>query len=318
MRRFLACLLVPGMILAVAGQAHAQADAGGAPEAQYRLGREDVLQIQVWQRPDLTGSVTVDYAGKLRLPLIGEVDAEGHTLAELGPMLTERYRLLDSSISEVIVAVTQYNSRSVTVVGEVRSPGRYGFRSIPDLWAVLLNAGGATPDADLARVQVVHEQPAEGGRSTVTVDLSRGVERTEKNLLPVLQAKDTILVPSLAATGVTGDRFQVLGAVRTPGTYRLSAAESVVEAISISGGGLPNADLSRVQLTRVTPRGALSYRLDLQAYLDTGRPAADLKLEPGDTVTVPGKQSIWDSLINGVARFAPLLSVAVSFLLLTQ
>ncbi len=318
MRRFLACLLVPGVILAVAGPAHAQADAGGASEAQYRVGQEDVLQIQVWQRPDLTGAVTVDFAGKLRLPLIGEVDAEGRTLAELGPMLTERYRLLDSRISEVIVTVTQYNSRSVTVVGEVHSPGHYGFRSIPDLWAVLLDAGGATPDADLSRVQVLRDQPDGDGRSTVTVDLSRGVERTDKDLLPVLRAKDTILVPSLAASGVTGDKFQVLGAVRMPGTYRMSSAESVIEAISVSGGGLPDADLSRVQLTRVTPRGALSYRLDLQTYLDTGRPAADLKLEPGDTVTVPGKQSFWDSLINGVGRFAPLLSVAVSFLLLAR
>jgi polysaccharide biosynthesis/export protein len=318
MRRFIACLLLPGVILTLAGPAHAQADAGGVPEMQYRIGREDVLQIQVWQKPDLTGAFTVDAAGKLTLPLIGEVDAAGRTPAELRAMLIESYRLLDSSISEVIVTVTQYNSRSVTVVGEVRSPGRYGFPTIPDLWAVILDAGGATPDADLGRVQIVHDKPDENGRGTMTVDLSRGVDRADKSLLPALRAKDTILVPSLAASGVTGDKFQVLGAVRLPGTYRLSAAESVVEAISVSGGGLPGADLSRVQLTRVTPGGALAYRLDLQSYLDTGRPAADLKLEPGDTVTVPGKQSFWDSFVNGVGRFAPLLSVAVSFLLLTR
>lgn len=317
MMRRLALLLLPVLLLA-AGPVRAQtATEASEPEA-YRLGPEDVLQIQVWQRPDLTGQATVNEAGKLQLPMVGEVEVAGRTPAELGDLLSERYRLLDPGVSEVLVTVAQYNSRRVTVVGEVHSPGRFGFRSIPDLWAVILNAGGATPSADLGRVQVVRGEPGGEGPGTVTVDLSRGVERTPRETLPELRPKDTVLVPSLAADVVAGDRFQILGAVRTPGTYRLSAAESVIEAISVSGGALPNADLSRVRLTRPTAAGAISYRLDLQSYLEAARPAADLKLEPGDTITVPGDKSFLSSLMDGVGRFAPLLSVAVSLILLTN
>ncbi|MBM3317010.1 MAG: polysaccharide export protein [Candidatus Eisenbacteria bacterium] len=318
MMRFLAVLLVHGLAFAAAGPALAQAVAGGAEQGDYRLGPDDVLEIQVWQRPELTGAATVDPTGRLRLPLVGEVEVKGRTLAELTPLLTERYRLLDPSIVEVVVAVAQYNSRSVTVVGEVRAPGRYGFRSIPDLWSVILNAGGATPEADLARVQIIRDEAEGDGQRTVTADLSRGVEHADKEPPPSLRPKDTVLVPSLVGSVVTGDRFQVLGAVRAPGTYRLSAAASVVEAISASGGGLPNADLSRVRLTRPTERGAVAYRLDLQSYLDSARPAADIELRAGDTITVPGRRSTWDELMGGVGRFAPLLSVAVSLILLSR
>jgi polysaccharide biosynthesis/export protein len=318
MKGLLALLLVLGLAFAVTGLASAQNATGETEEAAYRLGPEDVLQIQVWNRPDLTGSFVVGFAGKLQLPLVGEVDAQGRTLEELASLLTERYQLLDPSIAEVMVGVAQYNSRSVTVVGEVHTPGRYGFRSIPDLWSVILNAGGSTPDADLGRVQVIRGEPGESGLKTVTVDLSRGVERTPKELLPALQPKDTILIPSLVGNMVTGDKFQVLGAVRVPGTYRLSAAASVLEAISVSGGGLPNADLSRVRLTRATERGAISYKLNLQGYLDAARPAADIGLKPGDTITVPSQRSILDTLMSGLARVAPLLSVAISLAYLSR
>jgi polysaccharide export outer membrane protein len=318
MKWLLAVVLVQGLAFSFTGLAGAQSAPGETDAPEYRLGPEDIVQIQVWNRPDLTGPVTVDFAGRLQLPLVGEVDAKGRTVEELTPLLTERYQLLDPSIAEVMVGVTQYNSRSVTVVGEVRSPGRYGFRSIPDLWSVILNAGGATPDADLGRVQVLRGEPGESGLNTVAVDLSRGVERTPKEQLPALQPKDTILIPSLVGNVVTGDKFQVLGAVRMPGTYRLSAAASVLEAISVSGGGLPNADLSRVRLTRATERGAISYKLNLQGYLDSARPAADIELKPGDTISVPGRRSLLDTFMSGVARATPLLSVAVSLALITR
>jgi polysaccharide export outer membrane protein len=318
MKRLAAVLLALGLILVAAGLARAQTTTGEGEEAEYRLGPEDVVQIQVWNRADLTGPVVVDFAGKLQLPLVGEVDAQGRTLEELSPLLTERYRLMDPSITEVMVGVAQYNSRSVTVVGEVHNPGRFGFRSIPDLWSVILNAGGATPDADLGRVQIVRGGAGEGGLNTVPVDLSRGVEKTPKEGLPALEPKDTILIPSLIGNVVTGDKFQVLGAVRMPGTYRLSAAASVLEAISVSGGGLPNADLSHVRLTRAAARGALSYTLDVQGYLDAARPAADIELKPGDTVTVPAKRSLLDTVMNGMARLVPVLSVAVSLTLASR
>ncbi|MBD3235130.1 MAG: hypothetical protein GF330_00310, partial [Candidatus Eisenbacteria bacterium] len=277
--------LLPLLLLCCATIAQAQEPPAEEADAEYVLGPEDMVQIQVWGRADLSREVMVDPSGRIQLPLMGSVEAEGRTPQDLGRYLTERYRILDSTIPEVIVTVTQYNSRSVTIVGEVRNPGRYSFREVPDLWGAILTAGGATPQADLVAVEVLHrERPGAPLQSTV-VDLSGGVDDVPPEGLPELHPKDTIVVPSLNETGVIGDKFQVLGAVRNPGVFRLSLAENVVEAIAASGGATPNANLRKVSLTRQTAYGAVSYELDLEDYLYAGRSLADIGLQAGDTVT---------------------------------
>ena len=302
----------------LAGLAQAQDPAAGGSEVDYHLGVEDVLQIQIWGRPDLTGAVAVNYSGKIKLPLVGEIQAQGRSVADLSRSLTERYQLLDPSIREVIVAVSDYKSQSVTVVGEVMGPGTYAFRTIPDVWTVILTAGNVTPEADLAGVQIVRRDEQTGTSHTMAADLSAGIEATGRSRLPQLRPKDTIIVPSVDATASLGDRFQVLGAVQTPGAYRISRAERVIEAISISGGTLPNADLHNVRLTRVTSEGVVVYQLDLHGYLYDARPLADLELRAGDTVTVPTKRSSLGAVFDGLVRVAPVVSVALSLVLVMR
>ncbi len=311
MRLAVACLLAACAIFALNDQVRAQPPSGTSGGGDYRLGPEDVIQVQVWGRTDLSGPAALDLSGKIQLFLVGEVDAEGRTPGELGRYLTERYQLLDRSIPEVLVSVTGYNSRSVTVLGEVRNPGRYGFEVIPDLWAVILAGGGATAAADLGAVQVVRKEPGEGEPRTVTVDLSRGIEATAAGTLPALQPKDTIIVPSVSQAPVSGDKVQVLGAVRNPGAYRLSAATSVIGAISASGGTLPDADLRKVHLARPATGKAIAYELDLEGYLYEAQPASDLGLMPGDIVTVPSRKTGLAAAMDTVLRMVPLVSVTV-------
>ncbi len=294
----------------------AAAQDGDESAAPYRIGAEDVLQILIWGRADLSGPVTVDPLGRIQLPLIGETAAEGRTASELSDFLSERYQLLDPSISEVIVQVAQYNSRGISVVGQVASPGRYGFREIPDIWGVILEAGGALDSADLGAVQVVRKEARPGEPKTTTVDLSAGIEKTPKESLPTLRPKDTIVIPSLAGGIVMGDKFQVLGAVKAPGAYKTSSAASVIEALAISGGSLPYADLGKVRLTRVTNEGLISYELDLHGHLYNARPIADLGIRAGDTITVPGtERSFIGDVMDGLIRLAPAVTAVVSLVL---
>jgi len=313
-----ASMLVTGWGLPTAAVAQGEASAPGTAsiEDDYRIGPEDVLQIQVWTRADISGQVAVDYEGRIRLPLVGEVQAAGRTADALAQALTQRYQLLDPSVPEVHVGVSEYNSRSVTVLGEVRQPGKHGFRHIPDLWAVILAAGGATPNADLAGVQIVREEAEASGSRTIDIDLSGGIEATRSSELPQLKPQDTVIVPASDEEAVTGDRVQVLGAVRTPGIYRLSRAGRVSEALAVSGGTLENANLKAISLTRRTATGVVAFEIDLHGYLYEGRPMADLVLKPGDTITVPAERSLLGSVVDRLIRLAPLASVAVSLSLL--
>jgi len=284
----------------------------------YRFGPGDIMDVQIWGNPDLSGPATVDPLGRVRLPLVGEVNAGGISPEELSKDLTERFQLLDPSVSEVIVSVSQYISRSIAVVGEVRDPDVYGFHKIPDLWSVILTAGGPTAAAEMARVQVVRAAPEEDQARIVTVDLSRGLESTPLGSLPVLRPGDKVLVPSSEDSPTGGDRFQIIGAVADPGVYRTTVAKDIVEALAVAGGPVSQANLGKVYLTRTTATGVVSYRLDLEEYLFEGVSLSNMTLLPGDTIMVPERSSFWSSLSSGLRVLAPFASLVVTVILATN
>jgi polysaccharide biosynthesis/export protein len=281
--------------------------------SDYVIGAEDVLDIQVWGKVELSGRRTVDVQGMVQLPLMGEFRAAGRTPAEMSSSLTERFQLLDSSISQVLVAMAQYNSQSVTVIGSVYNAGKYGFQALPDLWSAILTAGGPTSDADLGRVQILRE--SQDGTDAIEVDLAGGITASRTASLPPLQPKDKILVPGIEDLPVGGDKVYVLGAVNAPGIFRVQAAGSVIEAIAAAGGPISEADLKRVYLTRVSTNGTIATRLNLKQYLEEGAPSADMPLQAGDTITVVERTRVWDRLGRGLILIA---SVATTILLTTQ
>jgi len=286
--------------------------------ASYVLGSDDIVRIQVWQRPDLSGSFRVDTDGNIVLPLVGAVKAEGLTPERLSAELERRYAILDPGVTEVLVSIADFGSLYLNVVGEVRSPGRQTFREIPSVWDALLAAGGTTPGADMSRVQVVRSTGAGTVPTTLLVDLSSGVADTPSGSLPPLASGDNIIVPSIEEGVVAGDQIQVLGAVARPGVYPLRGADSVVKAISLSGGSASNADLAEVRLARPSATGILVYHLDLEGYLLEGHPTADLALRPGDTITVPPRSGGIGSIFSGVFAVVPLITAVTSLFLLAN
>ena len=239
--------------------------------------------------------------------------AEGLTSLELSADLSRRYSLIDATMTDVLVTITELRSQVVTVVGEVRAPGPIGFREIPDLWTVIHTAGGSTADADLANVQIVRRERERDEPYTFDVDLSQGPEGTPPEDLPALRAKDTVVVPTITEGVPTGDTFQVIGAVRNPGVYRLSAAETLVKAMAASGGPLSSADLRGVRLTRPRDGGAIAYRVDIRGYLYDGAPASDLPLRAGDTITIPEREGTsFGGVLRTLLQVVPLATAVTS------
>ena len=279
---------------------------------EYSFGPDDILRITVFGKPDLTGEVTVDFRGMIQIPLVGEVRAEGRSPAALGEYLTERYQLLDSSISEVLVPVVEYKSRTVPVLGEVRPPGPYGFVEIPSLWDVLLTAGGPGARADLSRVEIVRGLPEAGEAPTITLDLSAGIAAGRAQELVTLRAGDKVFVPSVEDIPIGDQDFQIIGAVGSPGTYRISVATNVIEALAAAGGPGVDADLGKVYVTRDTEQGTKSYRLNLEDYLFAANTPQNIDLLAGDTVTVPEKSGFVRSWSTVSSIILPLISLAIT------
>lgn len=255
---------------------------GQAPSDQtkgnYVIGSQDVLLITVWDQPDLSGKFTVEADGSFTFPLIGRIMAGGLTLRDLEAQL--RKRLADGYFKnpQVSVAVEQYRSQRIFVIGEVRSPGAYPLTGDMTLIEALARAGSTTMDAggEAVIVRPPAGKPAsapllpnqEGASEVVRVnimDLQGG--QLSRNIS--LQDGDTIFVPR-------AETIYVFGQVKNPGAYPLKTKDTtVLQALSLAGGVTDRGSTSRIKIVRLID----GNKVEIKAKL--GDPVL-----PGDTLIV--------------------------------
>ena len=135
----------------------AETPQNNAPVAEYVVGPEDVLDIAVWNNPDITRTVPVRPDGLISLPLLNDVHAAGLTPMQLRDALA---RLLASYIPNptISVIVREVHSFKVTVIGEVKTPGRYELKSRATVLDVLAIAGGLSEFAARSRIVVLRQE----------------------------------------------------------------------------------------------------------------------------------------------------------------
>lgn len=168
--------------------------AAGLPQeiTEYVIGAGDQLGISVWRDDHLSRTVVVLPDGKISFPLIGEVTADGKTVAQLRKELEAKLArfVTDSSLS---VEVKQSNSMLVYVIGRVNTPGRQNLFAPTNVLQALAMAGGLNPFADKNGVKVLRQQ---GGRTVAYPfdyqEVSQG-RHLEANI--ELQRGDVVIVP---------------------------------------------------------------------------------------------------------------------------
>lgn len=122
----------------------------------YRLGPGDVLEVFVWKEEDLSTTATVRPDGRIALPLAGELGASGQTTQELQERITSRLQeYLDLPV--VTVMVKEVNSPQISVLGEVRRPGRYRVAERVTILDAIALGGGFTEFADRSAVVVIRK-----------------------------------------------------------------------------------------------------------------------------------------------------------------
>ncbi len=292
----------------------------------YVIGPSDVLNVTFWQEPDLDSEVRVTENGMITLPVIGETKAAGMTTAALAIKIVEQMAFYQTPVSQATVVVSQFNSRSVVVSGQVVNPSAQSYEKIPDLWRVIINAGGPTDQADLSRVTIMRKE--DGKSRMIETDLMRVIREGDLSAAPQLQPGDLVHVP--ASPFGTGMRlgeltefqgrnvFFVLGAVNEPGVRNLDAGIDVLEAITLAGGATSEADLENVRVVMKGLKYSNIVKIDLESYVNNGRPPR-LELHPEDTIFIPARQEDMFSRIMGrVGDFIPLIAAAGTIVLLTR
>jgi polysaccharide biosynthesis/export protein len=161
-------------------------------DAEYKIGAQDVLRIDVWKEDQLSRVVPVRPDGKLTLPLLNDVQAVGLTPMQLAGVLSEGLKKYINN-PQVTVTITEINSRRIYVTGEVARAG--AFPLLPNMTALqaLTSAGGFTQFAKTKNIYVLR---TEGGKQVKHPfnykDVING-KKPEDNIQ--LQAGDVIVVP---------------------------------------------------------------------------------------------------------------------------
>lgn len=245
----------------------------------YKIGVQDILEISLFNQPELSGRYTVETDGAFSFPLIGRVVAAGRTVEQLEDTL--QTRLLDGYFRNprITVAVAEYKSQRVFVVGEVRSPGAYPLAAETSLIEILALAG-LTPTASGAAVVVRaggRTPPGNGGEplpadnaDTIRVNL-RDLEGGDLSRNVLLRDGDTVFVPR-------AEVVYVFGEVREPGSYPIQEGMTVLQALSLAGGSTEFAALNRLTIMRVEDGEQVEIRVQL-----------DDLVERDDTISVPVK-----------------------------
>lgn len=256
----------------------ASAGANAQPAADYVIGPQDVLAIQVFDQADLGGRYTVETDGTFSFPLIGRVAAAGMTMRNLEAEL--RRKLADGYFRDpqVSVAVEQYRSQRVFVMGEVRNPGPVALIGDMTLIEALARAGSTLPSAS-GEVAIVRDSrgvkgppsPAPEKAAHIVHVSIRDLEGGALMQNVALHDGDTIFVPR-------AESAYVFGQVRNPGAYAIQKDTTVLQALSLAGGVTEYGATNRIKVVRVVNGEKKELKVKL----------GDL-VKPGDTIIVPEK-----------------------------
>ena len=183
---------------------------GATPDATgsgYQIGATDLLNISVFQVPDLSfEKVRVDVSGSVQLPLIGSVQAAGRTPDQLAQEIQNRLADRFLQDPQVTITVDEAASQKVTVDGAVSKPGVYHMRGQTSLLQAVAMAEGPTEVADLRSVAVFRTTPS--GRMVAVFDLAaiRNAEAPD----PMLLGDDIVVVDTSRLSAATQRAIQIM------------------------------------------------------------------------------------------------------------
>jgi polysaccharide export outer membrane protein len=206
-----------------------------------KISAGDLLDLAVFDTPELSAKLRVDEHGNVSLPLAGVVSVSGMTAEQAGVAIEAHLRQTDIlKDPHVSVTVLEYATQGVTVAGEVKSPGVYPLLGVHGLLDLISAAGGATPNAGKA-VTVTHRSDPDHP-VIANIDSKPG---SKAGLEIDVRPGDTIMVSHAGIVYVVGD-------VNKPGGFLIENNDrlTVMQAIALAQGTNRTASLNHAKLIR--------------------------------------------------------------------
>lgn len=172
---------------------YAGAQQGTYKDAPYTVNPGDTLTVSVWKQPDLSGPVLVRPDGTFSIPLGGQFNALGKTVAQLQQLIAER---LQKYIADpvVTVSVQDVKGNKVYVIGQVTKPGEFVVNPRVDVMQAISMAGGTTPFASLGNIKIIRRTD-NGSQEALPFNYNDVLHGNDLAQNITLQAGDVVVVP---------------------------------------------------------------------------------------------------------------------------
>ena len=297
---------------------------------EYRIGAHDLLEINVFEAPDLNRSLRVSAGGEISMPLLGAVQSSGLTARELEGTLEVKLRQYMKD-PHVGVFVTTVESHPVSVVGAVKKPGVFQIRGTKTVLEMLSMSEGlaedagdevlvmrgaglqfspdssrasATPDAATSSPTQAPSQTQPAPGTFPSPDENDTIKINLKDLLESGDPRYNVAVyPGDIVKVTRGGIVYVIGDVKKPGGFVLKSDQymSVLKAVALAEGLNATAAKSRAKIIRTDEKTGqrTEFPIDLGKVLagkspDTPLKAADIVFVPnssGKTVLYKGSEA---------------------------
>jgi polysaccharide export outer membrane protein len=277
------CILL-ALLGTSSGQDHAAATsaagfgggAGFGSGAAGPIGAGDLVEMSVFDTPELSGKLRVSNTGDVILPLVGAVHLQGLTAGDAQTLIRQKF-IAGGFLKDpqVTVFISEYATQGVSVVGEVHKPGNYPAFGTHRLLDYLSLAEGLTPMAGTAIVITHNGRPDQPQRVKMTAGAA---PQPDNN--PEILPGDTIFVEKTGLVYVVGD-------VVRPGGFPMDHDEqlSILQAVALAQGVNYTAAKGSVRLIRTTPTGRQEIPINLKKIFASK--AADIAMQDNDILFVP-------------------------------
>lgn len=247
---------------------------------EYRISTNDLLEISVYQEPDLTKSVRVDANGLISYPLLGNIKVDGFTAKDLETKITGLLQQDYLVNPQVSVFVKEYSK--ISVLGQVNRPGSYELKSGLTVMDAIALAGGFNVKSNAQDLKLVRKKGEQ--KETININANEIGSQGKKEKDLVLEPGDLIIVGELSELSAF---IVVLGQVKAPGRYAFKEGMTTIEAIALAGGLTNIASANGTRIIRLKNGKKVNIRVPVASILSGRNKSKDVELESEDTIVVP-------------------------------
>jgi protein involved in polysaccharide export with SLBB domain len=255
---------------------------------RYRVTPGDIYQLSVTQSGITSYTLVLQENYDLQVPYMDTINVKGMYFADLRKLIIARMKKL-LPLADFVSLTLQSPARfDVAVFGGVQTPGMITVTALTRVSDAIVAAGRRVPGATYRQIALMR------GDARITVDLQRYSSDGQSEENPYLQPEDKIFVPQADVT------VTLTGQVRYPGTFELIPGETLNALLGYAGNTLPDANVSKIAISRFQPGGLNAQRI-VNLATDSG-----IALSDGDIVRIPARVESGDMiLVTGALFGAP-------------